>query len=169
VTAPEGGKVLTQFDSLHEHGSDNSDEANAVAIQSDGRIVAAGATTNTFALARYNGDGSLDHRFGRGGRVVTDFGALALSNASAVAIQRDGKIVVAGVGEDVDYHVALARFSTEGKLDPSFGDDGKVVPGLGAAAALALQRDGRIVVAGQGPRSSFSLLRLTLDGRLDSG
>src|SRR5437773_1716576 len=89
-----GGKVITDF-------SGGEDEATAVAIQNDGKIVAVGstikplvATNRDFALARYNPDGSLDKNFGSGGKVATDFGNSDI--ALAVAIQRDDKIVTAG-------------------------------------------------------------------------
>ena len=89
-----GGKVITDF-------SGGEDEATAVAIQNDGKIVAVGSTikplvaaNRDFALARYNADGSLDKSFGTGGKVATDFGNSDI--ALAVAIQQDGKIISAG-------------------------------------------------------------------------
>lgn len=85
------GKVITDF-------SGGDDGANALAIQSDGRIVVGGSsgnsTTSYFALVRYNADGSLDTTFGVGGKVTTDFGVS--SGGRALAIQSDGKIVMVG-------------------------------------------------------------------------
>ena len=77
------------------------------------------APTKDFALARYNPDGSLDDSFGTGGRVLTDFGSSADDEARAVALQSDGKIVVAGVasvsgGNDfatARYNVQLGRWT----------------------------------------------------------
>jgi uncharacterized delta-60 repeat protein len=168
------GKVLTDFL--------GSDTLLDVAIQTDGKIVAAGVTglSGDFALARYNSNGSLDASFDGDGRVVTDFGDD--DGARAVAIQADGKIVAggstfAGTGADpIDF--ALARYNPDGSLDPSFSDDGKVVTDFGAqdaAADIAIQADGRIVAAGfRAPRDpvpqpgDFAIARYNLDGTLDS-
>jgi uncharacterized delta-60 repeat protein len=168
------GKVRTDF------GGDDS--ANALAIQPDGKIIAAGRTGPAFALARYTRDGRLDRRFGSGGRVVTDFGApagkdalLLQHGAAAVAIEGDGKIVAAG-GRGSDF--ALARYLPDGRLDPTFGEGGKVVTDIPAhprrfaeflergANAVAIQPDGKIIAAGAGAQS-FALARYTWDGRLD--
>jgi uncharacterized delta-60 repeat protein len=103
-----------------------------VAIQRDGKIVAIvnGAGCSNFMLFRYNTDGSFDTSFGRGGKVVTGFvrrrgTASSSSWAEAVVIQPDGKIVVAGLGNGYDF--ALARYTTGGQLDRSFGSGGKVL------------------------------------------
>jgi uncharacterized delta-60 repeat protein len=168
------GKVRTDF------GGD--DIANALAIQPDGKIIAAGRTGSAFALARYTRDGRLDRRFGSGGKVVTDFGApagkdalLSPHGAAAVAIQGDGKIVAAG-GRGSNF--ALARYLPDGRLDPTFGEGGKVVTDVRAhpnqfdaywergANAVAIQPDGKIIAAGAGPRD-FALARYTREGRLD--
>ncbi len=90
-----GGTLMTDL-------SRSTDLANAVAIQSDGKLVVVGQTyknndysNEDFAVDRYNTDGTLDTTFGAGGRVRTDFPGLA-AVPSSVVIQRDGKIVVAG-------------------------------------------------------------------------
>jgi uncharacterized delta-60 repeat protein len=84
-----GGKVVTAF------GSRSREAARAVAIQADGKIVAAGSSqarnTVEFALARYTPGGRLDSSFGHGGEVLTDFSSSSLDEASAVAIQADGR------------------------------------------------------------------------------
>ncbi len=89
-----GGKVLTDL------GSASHDEAQALAIQQDGKIVAAGfsdaVSSSDFALVRYNPDGSLDAGFGSGGKLLSGFGSSVVSEAFAVAVQSDGKIVAAG-------------------------------------------------------------------------
>jgi uncharacterized delta-60 repeat protein len=136
------GKVFTQFNG----------GANALAIQADRKIVAAGLAGNAdadFSLARYNPDGSLDSSFSGNGLLVTDFGAN--DGANAVAIQADGKIIAAGETELDTGDFALARYNPDGDLDPTFGDDGRVVTDLGAfdvATGVAIQPDGRIVAAG---------------------
>src|SRR5262249_37964790 len=133
-------------------------EADAVAIQADGKIIAAGTDNRGgITLVRYTPDGRLDHGFGAAGRVVTEVGPDG--HANAVAIQRDGKMVVAGGtawhgGEDSSGGAfALVRYAPDGRLDASFGDGGKALVHVGAgrqgeAFAVAIQTDGRIVVAG---------------------
>ena len=173
------GKVTTTF------GSGN-DYAQAVAVQSDGKIVAAGyswtGSNNDFVLARYNADGTLDTSFGTGGKVATD---ITTSNdyGHAVAMQSDGKIVVAGYGWVGSNQVfALARYNADGTLDTSFGTvvsgqtrSGKVTTdiasGIDHGNAVAVQPDGKIVVAGTNGSGSgrlFALARYTADGALDT-
>lgn len=94
--------------------------------------------------------------------------------AYALAIQRDGKLVAAGRSVGGGWHFALARYTTRGTLDPSFGQGGKaftLVGSSGSVYALAIQRDGRIVAAGQayvGPEQDVALVRYTARGRLDA-
>jgi uncharacterized delta-60 repeat protein len=85
--------------------------ANALAVQGDGKLVAAGvARSSFFGLARYHPDGSLDASFGDGGTVATSFGGLN-AFAFALAVQADGKLVAAGVAfSDVSSDFALARY-----------------------------------------------------------
>src|SRR5207245_5340246 len=145
-----GGRVLTNFA--------GRDEASALALQSDGKIVVAGFSgaggRQDFAVARYNPDGSLDPSFGSGGRVLTDFGGD--DEAAALALQSDGKIVVTGFsfsdagGSDI----ALARSNPDGTLDASFGSGGRVLTDFGLASGLVLQSAGRIVGAGGGALGS---------------
>ena len=108
------------------------DVANAVAVQPDGKIVAAGEAETApgafdFALVRYNPDGTLDTSFGGDGIVTTDLGTDD-DDANAIALQPDGKIVVVG---DTDENVALARYLPDGQLDPTFNAAGTVVSDLG--------------------------------------
>src|SRR5438046_1292458 len=112
-TFGSGGRVTTDF-------AGDSDLARVLAIQADGKLVAAGDTATSFidsdfALARYNSDGSLDSTFDSDGRVTTVFAGGA-SVAFALAIQADGKLVVAG---DTDtgftgLDFALARYNANG-------------------------------------------------------
>ena len=114
-----GGKVTTDFR--------RPSTAFAVALQPDGRIVAAGGDSGGIALARYNANGSLDPTFGDGGRVVTDLQS-HVQWASAIVIQPDGKLVVSGstrqLGSYADFLVA--RYTASGALDQSFGNGGIV-------------------------------------------
>jgi uncharacterized delta-60 repeat protein len=166
------GKVTTAI------GSGN-DEARSVAIQSDGKIVAAGYSHNgsnyDFTLVRYNTDGTLDTSFDSDGKVTTAIGSAA-DYAVSVAIQSDGKIVAAGYsynGSNNDF--ALARYNTDGTLDTSFDSDGKVTTAIGGsndrAYSVAIQSDGKIVVAGysnNGSNDDFALVRYNTDGTLDT-
>ena len=142
----------------------------------------AGGSTTDFVLARFNADGSLDAGFGSGGQVTTDLigGSADEEVAGSVAIQPDGKIIVVGYTSisgrpaTVDrnrFDFALVRYNADGSLDSSFGSGGKVTAGvIGRAFAVALQRDGKIVVAGDPPLTQdFALARYNTDGSLDSG
>jgi uncharacterized delta-60 repeat protein len=168
-----GGKVTTDFNGAQ-------DGANSIAIQADGKIVAAGysgaGTSWSFALARYNSDGTLDATFGTGGKVTTDFGGFT-AIAQCVAIQADGKIVAGGrfyTGPVSDF--ALARYNSDGTLDITFGSGGKVTTdfmngSLDEADGIAIQTDGKIVVAGSsnlGTTVDFALARYNSDGTLDT-
>ena len=160
-----GGKVTTVFS--------GDSRAFAVAIQADGKIVAAGGTDDPFitdfALARYNADGSLDTSFGVGGKVTTDFGGF--DRASGLAVQGDDKIVAVGAGGPNNDFV-LARYNTDGSLDTSFGTGGKVTTDFGGfdgANGLAIQGDDKIVAAGRGGFFTvFALARYNIDGSLDT-
>lgn len=175
ATFGDGGKVLTLFR--------GSDLATAVAVQRNGKIVVAGISQSIdplhptgFAVACYNRDGSLDLRFGDGGKVLTEF-PNAFTQARAMAIQADGKIVVVGqaVGpQGLSADVAIARYTAAGALDPSFGGDGTVIVDIDAiddARAVVVPFDGRIVIAGSTrPLTSsddLAVLRLNRDGSLD--
>jgi uncharacterized delta-60 repeat protein len=174
------GKVVTDF-----YG--RRDQSVAVAVQRDGEIVAAGTSTDDvgpagkdFALARYQTNGSLDASFGTGGRVVTDLGG-GTDDAEAMAIQRDGKIVVAGRSDAVGLplEIVVVRYLSNGNLDRSFGADGSVFtpfPGLdgglggGDVGAVAIQRDGKILVGGLTSSAyggNFMIARFLHNGRPD--
>ena len=152
-----GGKVTTDFG--------GGELAFAVAVQPDGKIVTAGGSdccVGAFRLARHNPDGTLDIAFGNGGKVTTTF--RGSDSASALALQPDGKIVVAGSTGGI-FAFALARYLPDGSLDATFGSGGKVTTNFGLAFALAIQPDGKIVVAGG--TDNFLLARYNPDGSLD--
>ena len=176
-----GGIVTTTF----PEGS----YANAVALQPDGKIVAAGsvfvdfiigeASDIDFALARCNPDGSPDGTFGNGGQVSTDFFGLE-DDAFSVLIQPDGKIVAVGSADNsaTYYDFAAARYLSNGMIDTTFGGAGKVSTDFGdqnfdRARSAALQPDGKIVAAGfaishGGGVQNFAVARYTSNGVLDS-
>ena len=144
-----GGKVTTHF------GSTFFEAAYGVAIQADGKIVAAGTGAGDFALARYNPNGSLDTNFGLGGKVTTDIGGSG--NANADAAQADGRITAVGSTSAGDF--TLVQYRPDGSLDGSFGNGGTVTTDFSAtdnAFDVAIQGDGKIVAAGGTIGTGFS-------------
>ncbi len=167
------GIVLTDF-------SGGNDSAQAVAVNLQGKIIAAGSATipgkgTDFALARYDENGNLDTTFGSGGKVITDFFS-ANDGVRGVAVQRDNKIVVSGFATNgAERQFALARYNDDGSLDTSFDQDGKVALDLGStseAFKLALQEDGKILAVGDSRLQTsldFTIVRLNAaDGSPDT-
>jgi uncharacterized delta-60 repeat protein len=164
-----GGVVTTEFGGL-------DDIASAVAVQKDGKIVAAGASdaggTVEFALARYNSHGVLTPGFGTGGLVTTSFGPGSIDVGFGVAIQDDGKIVVGGghlAGGTVDF--AAARYRPDGSLDPTFGTGGLVTtafPGVSFATAVGIRGDDITLVGSIGLDPDFAAAQYRMNGNLES-
>ena len=177
------GKVATNFGA--------ADVAGGVAVQADGKIVAAGysedpsSNVSDFVLARYKTDGAIDPSFGDAGKVRTAFGASSEDAAFAVAVQPDGKIVAAGgsltPNPETSTDFALARYNPDGSLDPTFGGGtGKVLTDLLSTefvTGLVIEPTGKIVAVGMTrsriPRSSprdfdFAVVRYNADGSLDT-
>jgi uncharacterized delta-60 repeat protein len=170
------GKALTRQSAFEN-------VANAVALQSDGKVIIAGYVYSNpgydFATVRYNNDGSLDTSFGSNGVVTTDFAFLVSYDfAYDVAIQKDGKILVVGKTDNAvsgASYFALTRYETNGSLDTSFGVGGKVTTYLtypSVAHSVAIQQDGEIVAAGWAGSSAeffdFAVARFNTNGSLDS-
>ncbi|MBW4690325.1 MAG: DUF4347 domain-containing protein [Lyngbya sp. HA4199-MV5] len=177
-----GGKVTTSFGA--------SATSYGITLQPDGKILSTGAvgssSSSVFALTRYNLDGSLDTTFGNGGKVTTDIYTPPTSypygndadGGITVLVQPDGKIVVVGGTTNVqraapDY--ALIRYNSDGSLDSSFGNGGKVTGWIGGYANSVsnafLQADGKIVVAGDNTYSrsgDFFLVRYNSNGSFDT-
>ena len=161
--------------------SNGSDQAHAVAIQpADQKIVVAGLAgppgEGDFALARYTTAGSLDPSFSApDGKLTTEFGGVSFGDD--VAVQDDGKILVAGSDLAGTGDFALARYNTDGSLDTSFSCDGKQITDFAGntdlANGVAVQSDGRIVVAGSSfsptTANDFAVARYNTDGSLDTG
>ena len=179
-----GGQVRVAFGS-------GSELLHAVAVQPDGRILVAGTAVDPvnlpadddFGLARFEADGSPDAGFGNGGVVVTDFNG-RLDNARDILIQPDGAIVVVGAADAVDQFgstdpdFALARYTSAGDPDPTFGaaGNGRATVNIGGRLnggyAAALQSDGRIVVVGtvaasRGSDPDLGIARFDRNGVLD--
>lgn len=163
------GKVINQ--------SANEEIANAVAVQSDGKIVVAGSVSKTatfsrFILLRYNTDGSIDTNFGIDGRVETTISGTE-DVINSILIQSDGKIVVGGTSwsDDTRYDYVIARYNSNGTLDNTFGNNGVVVFDVNGddekVNSIAIQDDGKIIAGGFGVYN-FMLLRLKADGSIDS-
>ena len=174
----QGGTVMSF---LSTEGS----AANALVLQADGKLVAAGYNTppetpgsyRQIALVRYKPDGSLDPSFGSGGVVETSI-AGGYAEANAAVLQPDGKIVVAGDYQSAEggSEFALARYNSDGSLDPSFGSGGVVttqVEDVGSKAfGVVLQPDGKIVAGGEATSSTgggSAVVRYLSNGSLDAG
>jgi uncharacterized delta-60 repeat protein len=177
---------------VHTDINQSSNAANAVVVQSDGKIVVAGgastsSTSQDFAVIRYNVDGSLDTSFGdpdpvnpplRRGYTVTVI-TTGSDTANAMVLQPDGKIVVVGWANGVDT-AAIVRYNVNGTLDAGFGSGGVVLLNFGKrlgapARDVALQTDGKILIGGSALASDgsatggFALARLLPNGSVDSG
>ncbi|MFZ4526064.1 MAG: Ig-like domain-containing protein [Chlorobium sp.] len=166
TTFSGNGKVLTDFVS-------GVDTGNSIKMQSDGKILVAGASgtvtnggtsNNNFALARYNADGSFDTSFDGDGKLTTDFGANEFG--TGVTVQADGKILVAGYASTsftygysatgtplttTNNNFALARYNADGSLDTTFDSDGKLTTDFGGnetGQSVIVQSDGKILVVG---------------------
>ncbi len=154
---------------------------NAIAIQSDVKIVAAGhdpSPGGLFVVLRHNTDGSLDSSFGNNGVVTSSFNS-SFNGPGPVglALQSDGKMVVVGtkhISSTLDT-IALARYTITGSIDSTFGQGGVVTTTIdnspGLFIAVAIQSDGKIVIGGtsyQASQENFTLVRYTITGTLDN-
>ena len=175
----QAGKVDRTFGNngaVNTHFTKNA-FLNAIAIQPDQKIVAAGFAGDSIALTRYNTDGSLDNSFGVNGKVLTYPGNTAI--AMSVTIQTDRKILAAGyneflVGTNQEEDLILIRYKTNGTIDSSFGSNGIVAANNDLedfALAVATQPDGKIIVAGgtdnYGP-GNVLVQRYNINGFLDN-
>jgi uncharacterized delta-60 repeat protein len=183
VRYTRNGNLDTSFDGDGIVRPDFEFQPFALAVQADGKIVAAGLTyqgvNGRFALLRLDEDGSVDETFGDHGVVVAQVGRRS-STPYALVVQADGKLVAAGRGKPRgtgDTAFALARFNPDGSLDPTFGGDGKVITKMGPdddrVEGLAIQPDGKVVAAGWTGFPSVSPVRIALarynaDGTLDA-
>ena len=164
------GKVSTTI------GTSNSFPQD-VAIQADGKIVVAGfgfGVDGDFAVIRYNQNGSLDTTFDVDGKVLTAVGTSTHDFLNSIAIQPDGKIVAEGrnqqIGNGNEFH-SVVRYNQNGSLDTTFDTDGKLFPTINISNDVAVQPDGKIVLAGGGSEdgiSGFMIARLNPNGSFDN-
>lgn len=187
------GTLMTDFNLPVLDVDSSNDAGYSVAIQSDGKIVVAGQSNYInngimygvlYSVARYNVNGTLDGTFGVNGKVMTDIG-VGQDNGRGVAVQPDGKILVVGYSYTNYSDFALVRYSSDGSLDMSFGNGGKVVTDILSDSGdfgykIALQSDGKILVAGYTDAGGYAadgvsalfqdfvLIRYNSDGTLDT-
>ena len=171
----DSGLVITQAEGYY------GDHFNSLARQSDGKILAAGFVQQSgddsshTLLVRYLPDGSPDSSFGNNGILIGSSG-----KANAMVIQKDDKILLAGQeskgSADNRFRFLVKRYNSDGSRDKDFGNNGKAsiqITSYSEAHAIALQDDGKILLAGQGnsavhfPGSDFALVRLLSNGNLD--
>jgi trimeric autotransporter adhesin len=152
------------------------DDAYALAVQADGKLLVAGRTGNDFGVARFLSDGTLDTGFGSGGSTLVDFGT-ASDSLYDMVLQADGKIVLAGAAlNGVSVDAALARLTTTGALDTSFNGSGKLMVDIGTNSsdtgyAVTQQGDGKLVLAGWSDAAGttdFFAIRVNTNGTLDT-
>ena len=166
-----GGKLTTTVGGINLQGI-------CLAVQPDGKILVGGVywrggLNGDFGLFRFNSDGNVDINFGERGVVTTDINK-TYDTPHNIAVQPDGKIVLAGYAYNGQHDIALVRYLKDGSLDVTFSDDGKVLTDLGTrndkAYGLAFQSDGKIIVSGSsGENDRFTLVRYNDNGSLDIG
>ncbi|MGL6074568.1 MAG: FG-GAP-like repeat-containing protein [Fimbriiglobus sp.] len=163
--------------------------ANTVVVQPDGKILIAGFTTNSvgankdFAIARLNPNGTFDTTFDTDGKRIIGFdnGGADSDVINDIALQADGKIVVAGYVQDsaTDFDFGVARLNIDGSLDNTFSGDGRQTTffdlggtNVDKANAIAIQADGKILVGGVaeagGAGNNFAIVRYLSTGATDA-
>lgn len=184
------GSVDTTFDTdgvatvlTGSGGTGSGGSGTSVAVQSDGKILVGGAAPGPsgtdLAVVRFNANGSVDTTFGGGDGIVLTSVSLATDAALGVAVQADGKIVAGGFTQvaPTNADFLVVRYAADGTLDTTFSGDGiattQVTTGNDAASSIALQSDGKIVLAGTAPAGGsgdfdFTVVRYAADGTLDT-
>ena len=165
------GKLIFSF------GAGIGSKINKLLLQPDGKIIAIGQAYNgvdyDFGMARFNTDGSIDVTFGTAGKTLVNIGP-ANDFGQDAALQSDGRILVCGYSNNsLGDSFSIIRLNNDGTLDTSFATNGKIyynIPGKSycVAESIALQTDGKIIVAGHAD-GDFAVLRYTTNGTLDTG
>ncbi|MGL4231197.1 MAG: hypothetical protein ACRCWJ_07505 [Casimicrobium sp.] len=181
------GTVMTQVSPPALPSNKASNRAYAIALQPDGKVLLAGEcgnaiiTTSAICTVRYNTDGTLDTTWNGTGKLVTSVGNVNRDSASAIALQADGKVLVAGfclVSVITQGGICTVRYNTNGTLDTSWNGTGAVITqvsvdytgvpsGADLANMIAVQPDGKVVVGGICNRS-FCAVRYNANGTLDT-
>jgi uncharacterized delta-60 repeat protein len=158
------------------------DSETPLALQANSQVVVAGhsypGADADFTVGRYNADGTSDTAFGNAGTATFDI-AGGNDFARALAVQADGKLLVAGTSDtgNGDFDVSVIRLHADGSLDTTFGDGGKATfdfeGGRDAAQTINAQENGTILITGSGynrdGNEDLAALRLNPDGTLDTG
>ncbi len=183
VAYTSSGKVDSTFGINGKTFTDlgNNELAMDMLIQTDGKILLVGYTTTAnnsngkWMVSRYSSSGFPDSSFGTNGSVTLDFNPAMVERANAGALQADGKLLVIGYSAMQGYNTTLARFTTTGSLDSSFGINGVLVYPLGPfedyGSDIEIQTDGKYVIGGlrmYGGGYNFALARLYPTGITDS-
>lgn len=175
------GRVVTDIDATLDYPS-------SVVVQEDDKFLVAGGADypgsgvdedSDFAIVKYNKDGSLDLSFGQNGIVTTDIADNSLDAIKVIDLQPDGKIIVvgySGIGNGQETDFAVVRYNADGSLDASFGEEGITTvdfdDNYNLPNDLAIQPDGKIVIAGYSKSSNFltefAIVRLNSNGDIDS-
>ena len=180
-TFGENGLVLTDFQQK------DGGTLTSLILQPDGKFVTGGYVfldsagyywKSAFALARFTSDGKLDSSFGNNGKVITqvltNFNFYLTERCNALAVQDDGKIIAGGISNSTFSSVALVRYYSNGSVDSSFGNSGRVrlnAYGWAEGNDVLLKRNGKIVVGGLvSPigNNSFALFQFKSNGTPDS-
>ena len=179
------GSLDTSFNNLGINGlpgykeigyGSNYEFCHTTVLQPDNKLVVAGSSNGSFALARLNQNGDYDTDFSNDGKVIFSFGAGNGSKVNKLLLQLDGKIIAVGQAySGTDYDFGITRFNIDGSLDTTFGVFGKAIVSIGPANDFGqdaiLQPDGKIIICGYSNNSlgnSFSIIRLNVDGTLDT-
>lgn len=159
-------------------GNNNIHGTSAV-LQSNGKVIVGGGyhnqSSSSFIILRYNANGSLDSSFGTNGYIIPDFG----NGCNDIALQEDGKIIAVGYDYvEFDNSFALARFTSEGALDSTFGNGGfvrtPILTNFNELNAVTINSNEKIITAGYSAYAhnldslNFAILQYNMDGTLDS-
>jgi uncharacterized delta-60 repeat protein len=172
ITFGSYGKIIQPIGSSNDFGY-------SIAIEPDGKILLGGRCSNgrndDFCIARFYPNGTLDTTFGNSGKVIQPIGP-ANDIGRSLAIQLDGKILLGGYCNNrKNDDFCITRFNSNGTLDTTFGNRGKVIQPIGSyddyGYSLAIQPDGKILLGGRcsnGRNDDFCIARFYLNGTLDT-